>query len=86
VTFADGDAAKYDAVVWATGFTTDHTWIDIPGVTGKQGRILHTRGVTPSPGLYMHRPHVAAHQNLGAAWLGAERRGLPRRADRGPHR
>jgi len=53
VTFADGDAAKYDAVVWATGFTTDHTWIDIPGVTGKQGRILHTRGVTPSPGLYM---------------------------------
>ena len=53
VTFADGDAAKYDAVVWATGFTTDHTWIDIPGVTGKQGHILHTRGVTPSPGLYM---------------------------------
>ena len=53
VTFADGDAAKYDAVVWATGFTTDHTWIDIPGVTGKQGRILHTRGVTASPGLYM---------------------------------
>jgi putative flavoprotein involved in K+ transport len=53
VTFADGSAAEFDAVVWATGFTTDHTWIDIPGVTGKQGRILHTRGVTPSPGLYM---------------------------------
>jgi putative flavoprotein involved in K+ transport len=53
VTFADGDAAKYDAVVWATGFTTDHAWIDIPGVTDKRGRILHTRGVTPSPGLYM---------------------------------
>jgi putative flavoprotein involved in K+ transport len=53
ITFTDGSAAKYDTVVWATGFRTDHTWIDIPGVTDKQGRILHTRGVTPSPGLYM---------------------------------
>ena len=29
-------------------------------------------------------PHLAAHPNLGAAGLGAKRRGLPRRADRGP--
>jgi putative flavoprotein involved in K+ transport len=53
VTFADGSATDYDAVVWATGFRTDHTWIDIPDVTDEQGRILHRRGVTPSPGLYM---------------------------------
>ena len=53
VTFADGSAADYDAVVWATGFTTDHTWIDIPDAKDEQGRILHRRGVTPSPGLYM---------------------------------
>jgi putative flavoprotein involved in K+ transport len=53
VTFADGTAAEYDAVVWATGFAADHTWIDIPDVKDKQGRILHRRGVTPSPGLYM---------------------------------
>jgi putative flavoprotein involved in K+ transport len=52
-TFADGTAADFDAVVWATGFTADHSWIDIPGVTDKQGHILHTRGVTPSPGLYL---------------------------------
>ena len=49
VTFADGDAAKYDAVVWATGFTTDHTWIDIPGVTGKQGHILTHVASRPHP-------------------------------------
>jgi putative flavoprotein involved in K+ transport len=53
ITFADGTAADYDAVVWATGYTTDHTWIDIPGVTDERGRIRHQRGVTPSPGLYM---------------------------------
>jgi putative flavoprotein involved in K+ transport len=53
VTFADGTAAEYDAVVWATGFATDHSWIDVPEVKNDQGHILHRRGVTPSPGLYM---------------------------------
>ena len=53
VTFADGAAAEFDAVVWATGFTTSHAWIDVPGVHDAQGRILHQRGVTPSPGLYV---------------------------------
>jgi putative flavoprotein involved in K+ transport len=53
VRFADGAASEFDAVVWATGFTTDHSWIDIPGVRDERGRILHQRGVTPSPGLYV---------------------------------
>jgi putative flavoprotein involved in K+ transport len=53
VTFADGDATEFDAVVWATGFTTDHSWINIPSAKDGQGRIRHTRGVTPAPGLYM---------------------------------
>ena len=53
ITFADGTAADYDAVIWATGFTTDHAWIDIPGVKDQRGHIQHTRGVTPSPGLYL---------------------------------
>jgi putative flavoprotein involved in K+ transport len=53
VTFADGTAAEYDAVVWATGFAADHSWIDVPEVKDDQGHILHQRGVTSSPGLYM---------------------------------
>jgi putative flavoprotein involved in K+ transport len=53
VTFADGSAAGFDAVVWATGFAADHSWIDVQEAKDDQGRILHTRGVTRSPGLYM---------------------------------
>jgi putative flavoprotein involved in K+ transport len=53
IRFADGGAAEFDAVVWATGFTTDHSWIDIQEAKDDQGHILHQRGVTPSPGLYL---------------------------------
>jgi putative flavoprotein involved in K+ transport len=53
VTFADGSAADFDAVVWATGFAADHSWIDIQEAKDDQGHIVHERGVTPSPGLYM---------------------------------
>ncbi|MGZ4613678.1 MAG: flavin-containing monooxygenase, partial [Kineosporiaceae bacterium] len=53
VTFADGGAGEFDAVVWATGFTTDHSGIDVPNVKDERGGIRHTRGVTPAPGLYL---------------------------------
>ena len=53
VTFVDGGAGDFDAVVWATGFTTDHSWIDVPTVKDERGRVQHTRGVTPAPGLYL---------------------------------
>jgi putative flavoprotein involved in K+ transport len=73
VTFADGTAAQYDVVVWATGFRTSHSWIDIPDVTDDQGRILHRRGVTPSPGLYLLGltwQHTRGSALLG--WVGAD--------------
>ena len=53
VTFADDASAEYDAVVWATGFKVDHSWIEIPEVKDEHGQVRHRRGVTPSPGLYM---------------------------------
>jgi putative flavoprotein involved in K+ transport len=50
ITFADGTAADVDAVVWATGYRPDYSWIDVP-VLGADGRPEHRRGVTESPGL-----------------------------------
>jgi putative flavoprotein involved in K+ transport len=51
VTFSDGARLHPNTVVWATGFGVDHSWIDAPVFDG-DGRLVHDRGVTASPGLY----------------------------------
>ena len=52
VTFSDGSDLQVEGVVWATGFTSDYSWIDAP-ITDKGGRVSHRRGQTDIPGLYM---------------------------------
>jgi putative flavoprotein involved in K+ transport len=42
--------ADLGAIVWATGFRPDYSWIDLP-VLGDAGRPLQRRGVTDVPGL-----------------------------------
>ncbi len=51
VTFSDDTTLKVTAVIWATGFRLDHSWIDVP-VFDPQGAVVHERGLTESPGLY----------------------------------
>src|SRR4051812_37557426 len=51
VTFADGSDLAVDAVVWATGFRLDHSFVDLPVFDGA-GQIRHRRGVTDVAGLY----------------------------------
>ena len=55
--FADGSELEIDAVIWATGYRPDQSWIDLP-VTDDIGRLRHRRGVTEVPGLYF----------LGLSW------------------
>jgi putative flavoprotein involved in K+ transport len=57
VSFNDGTTLEARAVIWATGFGLDHSWIDVP-VFDESGRVVHERGVTESPGLYF----------LGLSW------------------
>ncbi len=52
VTFADGSTTTPAVIVWATGYRTDHSFIDIPGATDDAGAPVHRRGVSPIPGLY----------------------------------
>jgi putative flavoprotein involved in K+ transport len=51
VTFADGSEVEVDAVIWATGYRPDYSWIDLP-VLDSNGRLRHGRGVTDVPGLF----------------------------------
>jgi putative flavoprotein involved in K+ transport len=52
VRFADGSSEpEVDAVIWATGYRPDYSWIDLP-VCDQDGRLRHRRGVTDVPGLY----------------------------------
>jgi putative flavoprotein involved in K+ transport len=47
----DPVAAGISSVVWATGFTRNHRWIEIPAFDGR-GYPMHRRGATNCPGLY----------------------------------
>jgi putative flavoprotein involved in K+ transport len=51
--FADGSTAEIDAVVWATGYRRDHTWITVDNILDHTGALRHQRGVTPASGLYV---------------------------------
>jgi len=51
VRFEDGSELEVDAVIWATGYRPDYSWIDLP-VFDADGRLRHRRGVTDAPGLY----------------------------------
>lgn len=57
IRFADGSEQEFDAVIWATGYRPDHSWLDVP-VFDAEGRPRHRRGVTDVPGLYF----------LGLSW------------------
>jgi putative flavoprotein involved in K+ transport len=57
LSFADGTELEVDAVIWATGYRPDHSWIE-GAVMDSEGSVRHRRGVTDVPGLYF----------LGLSW------------------
>ena len=50
ISFEDGHDLEVEAVIWATGYRPDYSWIDLPILT-ESGRLRHRRGVTDVPGL-----------------------------------
>jgi putative flavoprotein involved in K+ transport len=51
VRFEDGSELAVDAVIWATGYRPDYSWIKLL-ILDEDGRLRHRRGVTDVPGLY----------------------------------
>jgi putative flavoprotein involved in K+ transport len=50
--FDDGSEQDIDSIVWATGYRSDFSWIDIPTIKDERGGIIHRRGVTDTPGVF----------------------------------
>ena len=65
--FVDGSSLDVAVVVWATGYRSDYSWIDIPGVLA-DGRVVHRRGVSAVPGLYF--VGLSWQHTRGSALLG----------------
>jgi putative flavoprotein involved in K+ transport len=51
VGFEDGSEREVDAVIWATGYRPDYSWIKLP-IFEQDARLRHRRGITDAPGLY----------------------------------
>jgi putative flavoprotein involved in K+ transport len=51
VRFEDGSELEVSAVIWATGYRPDYSWIKQP-IFDEDGRLRHRRGATDVPGLY----------------------------------
>jgi putative flavoprotein involved in K+ transport len=67
VGFTDGTGLDVSLVIWATGYRSDYSWINIPGVIG-EGKLVHRRGVTDVPGLYF--AGLSWQHTRGSALLG----------------
>lgn len=67
VRFADGQVLEAEAIVWATGYRSDYSWIGVP-VMDERGTPIHRRGVSAAPGLYflgMHNQYSRSSSLLG---------------------
>jgi putative flavoprotein involved in K+ transport len=49
--FEDGSKLEFDAVIWATGYRPDYSWIKLP-IFDDDGRLRHRRGVTAVRGVH----------------------------------
>jgi putative flavoprotein involved in K+ transport len=45
-------SGEIKAVIWATGYRPDYSWLEVP-VLDRKGRLQHDGGVVSSPGMYL---------------------------------
>lgn len=70
--FADGTSMDVDAVVWATGFASDYSWLDVPDVI-VDGEVRHVHGVTRVPGLsFLGLPWQTSRGSALLGFVGAD--------------
>lgn len=55
----DLEKAGISTILWATGYSTDYSWLQVPGAVNDAGKPAHQRGVSSAHGIYF----------LGQPWL-----------------
>lgn len=55
----DLNASGITTILWATGYSVDYSWLNVPNAFTENGRPLHQRGVSSANGVYF----------LGLPWL-----------------
>jgi putative flavoprotein involved in K+ transport len=65
------DLDGFSTIVWATGYRRQFPFLRVPEAVGPDGGIVHDRGVTPVPGLYVlgmrWQSRMISHQIGGVA-------------------
>jgi putative flavoprotein involved in K+ transport len=70
--FADGGTGDFDAVIWATGYKPDYSWLQIPGVV-VDGQVRHDGGRTEVPGLsFLGLPWQTSRGSALLGFVGAD--------------
>jgi len=71
--FADGDSHEIGAVVWATGYRDDTTWVAIADAVDSSGGFIEARGTSPVDGLFfVGRPWQMTQSSGLATGVGAD--------------
>jgi len=71
VYFKNNTKLQVDNIIWATGFKSDYSWIEIESLYNTHGKIKHNRGSTAVKGLYFlglpwqHKRGSALLQGVG---------------------
>lgn len=74
-----GETIRPAAIVWATGYRRDFSWIRVP-VLGTDGEPIHQRGVTDAPGLYfLGLPWQHTRGSALIGWVGRDAAALAER-------
>ncbi|MFD1849687.1 flavin-containing monooxygenase [Oceanobacillus bengalensis] len=52
IKFQDNTFLDVHNIIWATGFTSDYSWLNVSRILDEKGKPIHNRGITNIEGLY----------------------------------
>ncbi|MGX4585964.1 flavin-containing monooxygenase [Paenibacillus chitinolyticus] len=73
ILFKDETRMKVSTVIWATGFRSDYSWINIPDTPDVSGKPIHRGGVSKVMGLYyLGLPWQSCRGSALLGWMGRD--------------